>query len=138
MRNWVIPGLLLLGAIPAFGQAPPFFGGGGTAFDPEVSTVFSGALMDAQAVVSNDRKYVTLNMRATNSRLRTLVTFPVVTADTVNRGFAGGANLGGTGCSVMCLAEFARAQVLLCGRQQQVASFDAVPTLAFDQALCSS
>jgi hypothetical protein len=97
MRNWAIFGLLFLGAIPAFGQAPPFFGGGGTAFDPEVSTVFSGALMDAQAVVSNDRKYVTLNMRATNSRLRTLVTFPVVTADTVNRGFAGGANLGGTG-----------------------------------------
>jgi hypothetical protein len=47
-----------------------------------------------RAAVSHDRKYVTLNMRPTNSRLRTLVTFPMVTEQTVG-GFVGGGNLGG-------------------------------------------
>jgi hypothetical protein len=93
MRNWLICGIVLTAAAPVLAQNPPFFGGGATAFDPEVSTVFSGALMDAQAVVSHDRRYVTLNMRATNTRLRTLVTFPVV--DTQVLGFVGGADLGG-------------------------------------------
>jgi hypothetical protein len=94
MRIWVICGLMGVVVPPTLGQTPPFFGGGATAFDPEVSTIFSGALLDAQAVVSHDRKYVTLNMRPTNSRLRTLVTFPVVTEQTVG-GFVGGGNLGG-------------------------------------------
>ena len=75
MRNLAILGLALLLAAPAMGQVPPFFGNGATAFDPEVSTLYSGALMDAQPVVSYDRKYVTLNMRATNTRVRALVNF---------------------------------------------------------------
>ena len=74
-------------AAPALAQ--PFMGGG-TAFDPEVGVVHSGAKLDAQAVVSADRKYVTLNTRATNTDLRELVLFPVV-----GFGFVGGANPGG-------------------------------------------
>ena len=39
------------------------FYGNNTAFDPEISVVESGAKLDAQAVVSPDRKYVTLTMQ---------------------------------------------------------------------------
>ncbi|HEY7088697.1 MAG TPA: hypothetical protein VH518_11450 [Tepidisphaeraceae bacterium] len=79
---------------PALGQIPPpFFGGGATAFDPQPGIVESGALLDAQATVSADRKYVTLNMRATDSRLRALINFPVVNTQAL--GFVGGAALGG-------------------------------------------
>lgn len=74
-------------------QVPAFFGGGVVAYDPEVSTIQSGAIMDAQATVSDDHKYVTLNMRAGNSRLQSLQNYPV---STVNQGFVGGASLGGT------------------------------------------
>ena len=79
--------VLLGSAAPAVAQ--PFMGGG-TAFDPEVGVVHSGAKLDAQAVVSADRKYVTLNTRAANSDLRDLVLFPVV-----GFGFVGGTNPGG-------------------------------------------
>src|SRR4051812_25501654 len=48
----------------AAAQQPPFFGGGAVAFDPEISVVNSGALLDAQVVVSHDRRYVTINARA--------------------------------------------------------------------------
>lgn len=71
-------------------MAQGFIGGGGTAFDPEVGVVRSGALLDAQATVSADRKYVTINTRATNTDLRELVLFPVVSF-----GFVGGTNPGG-------------------------------------------
>jgi hypothetical protein len=93
MRNWAILGAVVLVSGTALGQVPPFTGGGVTAYDPEPATIFSGALMDAQAVVSHDRKYVTLNMRATNTRLRELVRFPVV--DTQALGFVGGGDLPG-------------------------------------------
>src|SRR5688500_7065222 len=73
----------------AGGMARPFMGGG-TAFDPEVGVVHSGAKLDATAVVSADRRYVTITTRADNSDLRALVLFPVV-----GFGFVGGANPGG-------------------------------------------
>ena len=64
---------MLLGAANvASAQRVPFFVGGPTAFQPEISVVQSGALNDVQAVVSADRRYVTLNMRATNSALLAL------------------------------------------------------------------
>jgi hypothetical protein len=66
------------------------FMGGGTAYDPEVGVVESGAKLDATATVSADRKYVTITARADNSDLRALVLFPVV-----DLGFVGGANPGG-------------------------------------------
>jgi hypothetical protein len=81
-----------LGCLPAMAQqVPPFFGGGIAAYDPEVSVIQSGALMDVRATVSADRKYVTLEMRNTNSNVRSLQPFPVVTGP---QGFVGGAQLG--------------------------------------------
>jgi hypothetical protein len=73
-------------------QAPPFFGGGVVAYDPEVSVIQSGALLDTRATVSADRKYVTLDMRLTNSNVRSLQPFPVVAGP---QGFVGGAALNG-------------------------------------------
>lgn len=69
---------------------PPFFGGGQAAlFDPEIGVVNSGVVNDVQAVVSHDRKYVTLNMRSDNSKLLAIrnVTFQQGPA----LGFVGGA-----------------------------------------------
>lgn len=86
----LLAAMLLCGmAETALGQAPPFFGGGVAAYDPEVSIIQSGTLLDTQAVVSADRKYVTLNMRATRSGLKSLATFPVVAGPP--QGFVGGA-----------------------------------------------
>ena len=46
-----------------------------SAFTPQVSIVNTGALLDVQATVSADRKYVTLNMRPQNSTLLALRSF---------------------------------------------------------------
>jgi hypothetical protein len=51
----------------AFGQS--------AIFEPEIDVVNSGVVMDAQATVSADRKYVTLNMRVSNAELLALRTF---------------------------------------------------------------
>lgn len=51
------------------------FFGNGAIFEPQVDVVNSGAIVDAQATVSADRKYVTLTMRAQNSELLALRTF---------------------------------------------------------------
>jgi hypothetical protein len=77
----------------------PFFSGANIAFDPEISVVNSGEVLDAQAVVSNDRKYVTLNMRASSSRLLALREFQFATGgNTRPLGFVGGAGgVGGVG-----------------------------------------
>ena len=80
-------GVLLCASPRAMAQG---FMGGGTAYDPEVGVVESGAKLDATATVSADRKYVTITARADNSDLRELVLFPVV-----DLGFVGGANPGG-------------------------------------------
>jgi hypothetical protein len=62
-------------ALYASAQQVPFFAGGATGFDPEVSVVNSGEVLDAQAVVSHDRRYVTINARAQSSRLLALREF---------------------------------------------------------------
>jgi len=74
---------------------PPFIGGGGTAYDPEVGVVESGALLDAQATVSADRKYVTITTGFTNTKLIDLVQFPVVEVGFVGGVGGGGGNAGG-------------------------------------------
>src|SRR4051812_2536345 len=74
-------------------QVPPFFGGGGVAFDPEVSVISSGALLAGQATVSADRKYVTITANPTNSRLQSLQPFPVNSVVNVPLGFVGGISL---------------------------------------------
>ena len=59
----------------AMAQRVPFFTPAGTGFDPEISVVNSGQLLDAQAVVSDDLKYVTINARASSSKLLALREF---------------------------------------------------------------
>lgn len=54
---------------------PPFFFPGQTAFEPEIGIVQSGVVQDVQAVVSADRKYVTLNMQVQNAQLLALRPF---------------------------------------------------------------
>ncbi len=56
-------------------QVPPFFDGAPGLFDPEVRVVNSGVVSDVGAVVSADRKYVTLNMRPSQSNLLALREF---------------------------------------------------------------
>jgi hypothetical protein len=81
--------VLILCADAQAQNGPPFMGGG-TAFDPEVGIVHSGAKLDAAVTVSADRKYVTITTGVANSDLRELVLFPVV-----GIGFVGGVNPGG-------------------------------------------
>jgi hypothetical protein len=51
------------------------FFGGAAIFEPEIDVVNTGVVMDAQATVSADRKYVTLTMRTQQSQLLSLQTF---------------------------------------------------------------
>jgi hypothetical protein len=81
--------LTLILSATARAQTVPFFSGGVVAFDPEVSVIPSGALLNATAVASQDRKYVTIGGGATNARLQSLQTFPV----NVPQGFVGGISL---------------------------------------------
>jgi hypothetical protein len=53
---WALPGSV------SAQQTPPFFSPG-VAYAPEIGVVETGTLLDAQASVSADRKYVNLNMR---------------------------------------------------------------------------
>lgn len=83
--------VVLLLSLPVKAQVPPFFNGGGGIFDPEISVVQSGVVLDAQAVVSADRKYVTLNMRAQNAQLLALREFAFQTGAGGAGGRVGGA-----------------------------------------------
>jgi hypothetical protein len=80
----------------AAAQRVGFFAPAGTGFDPEISVVNSGALLDAQAVVSNDMKYVTINARPSNSNLLALREFSFARNANVipPLGFVGGAGAG--------------------------------------------
>lgn len=64
-------------------------GGGVVAYDPEISTVQAGAVTDVQAVVSYDRKYVTLTFGGQESRPIAMYEFPVIF--NASSGFVGGA-----------------------------------------------
>jgi len=70
--------------ITARGQQRAVAFGGSAIFESEIDVVNSGVVMDAQATVSADRKYVTLNMRVSNAELLALHTFQ----------FQGGGNVG--------------------------------------------
>lgn len=61
---------------------PPFFSPGVASFEPEIGIVQSGVVQDVQAVVSPDRKYVTLNMQVQNTNLLALHDFTFQTAPT--------------------------------------------------------
>ena len=77
----------------------PFFFGEAALFDPEISTVNSGVLNDVQAVVSADRKYVTMTMRPVNSTLLALQAFTVQGGPMIAGplGFVGGVVFGKSG-----------------------------------------
>ncbi|HQY88616.1 MAG TPA: hypothetical protein PK402_08150, partial [Tepidisphaeraceae bacterium] len=53
----------------------PVVGSGAVGFDPEIDTVGSGVVLDVQATVSADRKYVTLTLRPSLRRLITIRSF---------------------------------------------------------------
>ena len=74
----------------------PFFGAGASIFDPEISTVQSGVLLDVQATVSADRKYVTMTMRPQQAQLLSLqeFTFQRGFGGAVGQGFVGGVGMG--------------------------------------------
>src|SRR3954466_1016519 len=86
----------LLGTVIALtapqAKAQQFFGGGVVAFDPEISTVSSGVVLDVQPTVTYDRKYVNINMQVQDSRLIALHNFQVASGLNAGpaQGFVGG------------------------------------------------
>jgi hypothetical protein len=68
--------------------------GGAAIFEPEIDIVNSGAILDAQATVSADRKYVTMTLRPQHSELLQIHTFTFQTAAGVPLpgGMIGGVN----------------------------------------------
>jgi hypothetical protein len=89
-------GFLLLAHAPAKAQAP-FFNGNAGIFDPEISVVNSGVVFDTQAVVSADRKYVTLTGRVSQAQLLSLQEFRFQTGAGVPGGQVGGGGAAGGG-----------------------------------------
>jgi hypothetical protein len=89
--------LLALPACRCAAQAPPFFAPGAGIFDPEISTVQSGVVLDAQAVVSADRKYVTMTTRFQLTDLIALREFAFQTGAGGVGGQVGGAPAQGVG-----------------------------------------
>ena len=85
--------LLLLLTLPAEAQVPPFFNGGAGIFDPEIGVVQSGVILDAQTVVSADRKYVTMTTRFQSAQLLNLRAFAFQTGG----GAAPAPGVGGAG-----------------------------------------
>jgi len=69
--------MLLALAMPVFAQnrPVPFIAPGVVAFNPEISVVNSGVLLDVQPTVSHDRKYVTISARPQESTLIALQPF---------------------------------------------------------------
>jgi hypothetical protein len=65
---------------------------GAALFEPEIGVVNSGALLDAQATVSADRKYVTMTMRPSVSQLLALHTFQFQGFGNMPGGTVGGVN----------------------------------------------
>ena len=61
-------------------------------FRPQISSIPTGVRLEVQATVSADRRYVTLTVHPTLTRLQSLATFPVSTITNVNNGIAGGTN----------------------------------------------
>jgi len=77
-------------------NAQSFFGGGVVAYDPEISTVSSGVVLDVQPTVSQDLKYVTITTQVQNSSLLALHNFQVASPIRSGpaQGFVGGVSFG--------------------------------------------
>lgn len=67
--------VVALFVFPMFASAQIGAFGNNAIFEPQVDVVNSGAVLDAQATVSADRKYVTMTMRPSNAELLALRTF---------------------------------------------------------------
>lgn len=97
VRSLIGAAVLLL-VCPLFARAQNNIYGGASLFEPEIDVVNSGILLDVQATVSHDRKYVTMTMRPQNAQLLALREFAFQTGSPV-QGTAGGVNpaMGGAG-----------------------------------------
>ena len=91
-------GVLLLCSLPARAQVP-FVGAGVGIFDPEISVVQSGVILDAQAVVSADRKYVTMTTRFQSAQLLNLREFAFQTGGGAGGQVGGAGNVGAAGAA---------------------------------------
>lgn len=82
---------------PSTACAQNFFGGGVAAYDPEISVVSSGVVMDVRGTVSADRKYVTIGAQASDNRVLALHNFQIASAFAAGpaQGFVGGVNPSG-------------------------------------------
>lgn len=76
MRNMLLA-LATVTFLSASAHAQRFIGGT-VGYDPEIDVVSSGAVLDVQATVSADRKYVTLNMRPQVTNVVAIRAFPTV------------------------------------------------------------
>jgi len=95
-------------------QLNPVVGQGAVAQAPQTSTVSSGASLDVQATVSADRRYITMTLRPSLSRLLDLQTIP----------FSGGAAGGGFGGGGAALPAFVQLPTLA---QQRLSTTVSVP-----------
>ncbi len=92
MKTSYVIGSLAVLLFPLIGRAQQFGTGGAGLFEPEIDVVNSGAILDAQATVSADRKYVTMTMRPQNTQLLALRQFAFQTGQPVQGGIVGGVN----------------------------------------------
>lgn len=78
----------------ASAQATSGFGGS-SLFEPEIDIVNSGVILDTQATVSADRKYVTMTMRPSNTQLLALRSFTFQSSGPAVGNIGGGGAAGG-------------------------------------------
>ena len=88
-----VVGVVMVMSLRAEAQAP-FFNGTPGIFDTEISVVQSGVILDAQAVVSADRKYVTMTTRFQSAQLLNLSEFAFQTGGGQPGGAVGGGAVG--------------------------------------------
>jgi hypothetical protein len=103
----------------ALGQpVPPFFGGAITPFDFQIGVIDGGSLLDAQATVLSDQRYVTVTARPDNATVIALKQFRIEAVAASGAaaggaaGFVGGVNLANQtnqGVSLASPAEIERA-----------------------------
>ncbi|MGF1635215.1 MAG: hypothetical protein ACFCVE_15290 [Phycisphaerae bacterium] len=62
---------------PYVSDLDPVVGDGAVAQDPQIDTLTSGVILDVQATVSSDRKYVTLTLRPSLNRVVEIETFTI-------------------------------------------------------------
>jgi hypothetical protein len=85
----IFAAVLSLIAARAWAQDVPPFNGGGTIYEPEIGVVSTGAISDVQVAVSEDLRYVQINVRASNSGLLSLNTFQVAQARALSQSGGG-------------------------------------------------